>query len=166
MDDLDQLISEIEGEEPQRKETNPVKQLRDTLKARDKERKELLAELEELRSFKAEAAHRESVSNAAKVFTAVGLSDKQAELYVKLNPEADVTPEAVREFATAYGLPVSTEEGEQPSHEAPFRPAEGGVPADGKMNRDDLNRLYKENPAAAIKALEQGRVRWNNPDVN
>jgi len=164
MDDLEQLIAEVEGtEEPQRKEANPVKQLRDALKAKDKERKELLTELEELRSFKQEMAHRESVANAAKVFSAVGLSEKQAELFIKLNPEAEVNPETVREFAESYGLPVSEKEASQ---DVPFKPVEGGVPADGKLSRDDLSALYRENPAAALKALQDGRVRWNNQDTN
>lgn len=145
--------------------SNPVRQLREKLKATEKENKSFLKELEELRAIKTEFEYQTKVSSFAEPFTKLGLSDKHVELYLKLNPDADADESAIREFAKEYGLPVSGDTGgdTDTSSTEPFRPAEGGDSIEsGRITRAQLEDMYRENPAKAIKMLRTGRVVWNN----
>jgi hypothetical protein len=176
-DDMTFSFDDEEVEEEQERK-NPVRELRNTLKARDKELKEYKKELEELRSFKEQYETEKRIVESTKSFEQYGLSAKHAELFHKVTPDAEVTPEAIKMFAEEYALPFtspSNDEGGEgalpapvsnPSPAQPFAPADTGTSADGYINRQQLDALYKENPAQALKYLRSGRVRWNNPDEN
>lgn len=168
MSDNPFAFDEDEVEETERKESNPVKQLRDALKAAQKEAKESKKELEELRAFKSDYERRERAQSATQAFSKLGLNEKHAELFVKLNPEAELTEEAVKTFATEYGLPVTEQAttDETTPEEAPFAPADVGSSGEGYISRQQLDEMYKSNPQRAIGMLRSGRVRWNNPDDN
>jgi hypothetical protein len=162
-------------EEEQEQRPNPVRELRKTLKARDKELKEYKAELEELRAFRTQYEAEKKVADSTASFEKYGLSPKHVELYFKMNPDAEVTPEAIKGFAEDYALPYREPEGEpgdqsgpvsRPSDTKPFAPADTGTSSDGWINRDQLDSMYKENPQRALQYLRAGRVRWNNPDDN
>lgn len=164
-------FDEIEEESPQGNQgSNPVKQLRDALKAKDKESKAMLKELEELRAFRGKYESDQKVAKAAETFTKYGLTEKHAELFYKLNPElTDFSDQAVLAFAEEWALPIKQSEGEEGdptpgAEEEPFVPVEGGSPQTGYMSRADLEVLYKQNPRKALATLQSGKVKWNNPD--
>lgn len=165
-------IDDDDAEEREEKESNPVKQLRTALKAAQKQAKESKKELEELRSFKETYEQEQRVSNSSKVFEKFGLTQKHAELFLKVNPEAEVSDDAVKVFAEEYSLPLQAPEepagGESAQPEtAPFVPADVGTTGGaGFVNREQLDAMYKKDPKRAISLLKSGRVRWNNDDSN
>lgn len=126
---------------------------------------------------------------ARDAFREAGYKPDYAELFVK-GYEGDITKEAAVEFAGKYGFAASggteaegkTAEGattEGTSQEtqskgnlaalsrAGSRAGEGGAAPVGNepMTRDAYNELYKTDPAAARKAVQEGRVqiRKDNP---
>lgn len=81
----------------------------------EKTKAELNQAKAELRSFKTEVTFKEQ-----------GLTPKHAQLFLAANPDAEVSPEIVQNFAAEYGLqPANTEEA------VPARQEEGHLPADG-----------------------------------
>ena len=56
-------------------------------------------EVQQLREFKAQAEAEKRESEIASTFDEVGFSPKAAKLFAALNPEGEVTTEAVRTFA-------------------------------------------------------------------
>ena len=165
-------IDNDDEEERESKESNPVKQLRTALKAAQKQAKESKKELEELRSFKETYEHEQRVSNSSKVFEKFGLTQKHAELFLKVNPEAEVNDDSVKTFAEEYALPFKAPEGaetgEAPEPDtAPFVPADVGTTGGaGLVTREQLDAMYKTDPQRAISILKSGRVRWNNDDAS
>lgn len=141
---------------------------------------------EALARAEARAAEAEKTANAAQselrqykatvTFEKSGLLPKHAELFLKANPDAEVTPEAVSDFAHEYGLvteaaPPSTEEpkseGGNPALSA-FQNAggggtEGAAPAaQPKMSREEFDALLASNPAAAAEAYVKGTAPRNS----
>ena len=172
MSDYDDIIDSYEEDEEdtsQQERKNPVRSLREALKAKEKEARNLAKELKELQVFKAEYDQKEKIRSLAETFTQVGLTDKHAELFYKLNPEAEATVESVSAFANDYQLPLKLEnsENETPSADnKPFIPASGGSADEtGYVSREQLDQMYAENPRKAIEVLQSGKVKWNNPDV-
>lgn len=168
-DDEDVEVEETGGKQ----KDNPMKQLRDALKAAQRELKEAKKELAPLREFKTTFETEQKVAGAAKSFEKFGLTPKHAELFLKLNPETEVSDDIIKNFATEYSLPLKSSDDNEESLEAglpsntPFVPADAGVDAEGGfMNRDQLDALYKTNPQKALQVLKSGRVRWNNQDDN
>lgn len=148
-----------EGE--QRPNSAPFKQLRDHAKKLEKELKAKDSELETLREFKSQAearARRELLERSA---SKVGITEKQAELFMAVRPDEEPTPEAVKTFAIEYGFveagPAADEgEGSDGSF-APTPPS--GVPASKKRyTSDEWDVLYKSNPVEAMQAANEGRV--------
>ena len=162
MSDFDLDFDSPEEPEAQQEKQNPVRQLRETLKQRDKEAKQLQKELEELRKFREEVEYTNRVTKMSEHFTKLGLTDKHVELYTKLNPEGAGSPEEIVAFAREYGLPVQVDESQDQAVGSPFAPVDGGEPTGGFVTRAELEALYAENPAKAIKVLQSGRVKWNN----
>lgn len=132
----------------------------------------------------ARAAELEAEATAARAelreFKATTLfgNEKHAELFLKANPEADITPEAVSSFVQDYGLAV------EPPAEAP--PAEEPKPDPGaalgsisaasqttgsapaakpKMTAAEFEALLVENPQEAAKAYVEGAVERNADNV-
>lgn len=171
MSDMYSFDDDVEETPQGDKGSNPVKQLRDALKAAQKEAKESKKELEELRAFRTEYENEQKISTSAKSFEKFGLTQKHAELFHKVNPDGDVTDDAIKAFAEEYALPFKAPEpvdGDEPqSRDIPFEPADVGSTGDaGFVNREQLDAMYKSNPQRAIQLLKSGRVRWNNDDSN
>ena len=148
---------------------NPVKQLRDALKAAQRENKELKKQIAPLQEFKTQYETEQKVAGASKSFEKYGLTQKHAELFLKLNPETEVSDEVIKGFAAEYSLPLKAQESDDGSTEtgtsAPFVPADAGTDAEGGfITRNQLDEMYKSNPQKAISVLRSGRVKWNNPD--
>jgi hypothetical protein len=164
--DLSSFDDETTEEPVVEEKVNPVRQLRDTLKARERENKTLQKELEDLRKFREEVEYTNRVAKMSDTFGKFGLTEKHVELYTKLNPEGDGSPEAVVAFAKEYGLPITVDDDEDQvvTSGSPFAPVDGvGTgPDSGYITRAQLEELYASNPAKAIKVLQAGRVRWNN----
>lgn len=146
----------------QRPTSAPFKQLRDHAKKLEKEIKDRDRELEALRSFKAESEARAKRELLEQSFKQVGLSTKQAELFLAARPDAEPTPEAVKSFAVEYGFidagPAPDDEGE--GSEGSFAPTPpSGVPASKKRySSEEWDVLYKQNPVEAMAAANEGRV--------
>ena len=118
----------------------------------------------ELRQYKAKEVFRNS-----------GYSEKHAELYVKSNPEAEFTNEAIQEFVTSYDLKPST--GQQEVNEENLNQmssvaeppssqvGEVGMADTGKMSKSEYKQLQSKDPTAAHEALIQGRVQFREDNV-
>lgn len=143
--------------------SNPMKSLRDHAKSLERKIKAYEKELEDLRTFKGTYEAEAKAGTAGKIFSQLGLSEKQAKLFLKVNPDADVTEQAARDFAEEYGFEVNEEGSEEEiEQEGPFSPSpsSGGKPAPGKIfTSEEWYDLYKENPAEAMKIASQGRVK-------
>ena len=126
-------------------------------------------------------AHRGLLART--VFEKAGLNEKHADLFLKVNGEADITAEAVATFVQEYGLnpPAPTGEGEKaPTGQPEGKPVEAnpstenlagmsgaGSPATGstppsspgqKMTQEQFQAQLQSDPGAAIQAYREGRV--------
>lgn len=130
---------------------------------------------------------------AGVLFKDAGLEPKHAELFLKTNPDAEVTAETAEAFATEYSLQPA--QAPAPKEEAPKEgaapitadakplttPADAGMSAlEGaggsiqagatpaavaKMSNEDFTLLLATNPAEAAKAYQEGRVQRNSLNV-
>lgn len=164
-----------------------VPQLRETLETTQKELKKLQKQNDDLlktnRTLQAKEAFRDA-----------GLNPKLSDLYTAMNPEGDITEEAVTEFASTWGIAGATmqegagEEGGEPEaagsqteqvpntegleqmSRAGSRAGDGGQPpVDTKyVTTDEFVQMQRTNPTEAKKALAEGRVklREDNPLAN
>lgn len=140
-----------------------IPQMRDRI---DKQNDELNVLRGELRQYQARDA-----------FRAADLDPKFGDLFAaQADAKAEITPDAVKEFAVQYNLtPVPVEQTEV----AEEQPAESSEPADtalasmssggtagsggaatagNRMTRDDWVQLQTTDPVAARQALLEGRV--------
>lgn len=138
--------------------------------SRDTEKARADAAEASLRSLKAEV-----------LFDKSGLNAKHAELFLKSNPEADVTAEAVKTFADEYGLvpAASGDPAQPPKDDGP--PADAGLAALGgaaqtdssgaapaakpKVSVEEFEKLLAENPTAAAELYTKGQVPRNDANV-
>lgn len=154
-------------------------ELRDALENAQKELKKLTKANSDLT-----AENRKLM--AKEVFREADLSPNAADLFVAANPEADITVDAVVEFAKNYGIgnveaaDDGDDEGDGASGDgegegsgsdgteglsgfARAGSGQGGSgqpPTTGKtMTRDEFLTAQRDNPALAQKALAEGRVR-------
>lgn len=112
-------------------------------------------------------------------FEKQGLTPKHADLFLKTNPDAEVTSDAVAAFVEEYGLAPAAG---APAVEAQPKPAgnpqlnafqeasgggtQGGAPAAApKMSKRDFAKLLEENPQEAAKAYMEGRTERNELNV-
>ena len=131
---------------------------------------------------------------AGVLFKDAGLAPKHAELFLKTNPDAEVTAETAQAFAEEYSLQPATAPapaGEPaPIQGEPVQPVEGTPPATpvdagmsamegaggsitagvapaavAKMSSDDFQVLLAKDPAAAAQAYTEGRVERNSLNV-
>lgn len=148
-----------EGDGARSRDSGPFKQLRDHAKKLEKEIKDRDKELEDLRSFKADAERRAKQELLRQAISAVGLNEKHAELFSAARPDQEPTPEAVKAFAVEYGFisgPAADEDEESGSF-GPTPPS--GVPAHKqRYTSEEFDQLYKTNPMEALRAAEEGRV--------
>lgn len=154
--------------------SDTVPQMRERI---DQQNEQLKAKEQELAELKAQLR----TSNARELFREQGLSPKHAELFAATNPEGELTPEAVQEFATSYGLATPADEpseaAEAPQEGTTEDPGEGlsafsgagsqgqageaATPRKTKLTRDEWKALQKSDPAAAKNALLNGQVELN-----
>jgi hypothetical protein len=161
-------------------ENQNFKQLRDYAKKLEKQVNSLTREVEPLRSFKQETETEKRQVEVAKVFEGAGLSGKHAALYLRVNPEAEVTPDAVLDFAVEYELPrveVAAVAEEAPAFdpaaerivEIPRPEAIGSPPADGGAGPTatvitdvhEAEKLSVDNPAEYMRLKQLGRIKLN-----
>lgn len=144
-------------------------------------------ELSALRREKSELASTVRQYQARDTFREVGLEAKHADLFIKAQPEGDITVEAVTEFAQQYdlvpGTVPETNGAEEATPETTADPGAGleafsrggsragsdaaaSVPTD-TLTKEQWRDLQRENPAAAADALRRGKVLLNkdNPFV-
>lgn len=111
-------------------------------------------------------------------FEKAGLGEKQAELFLKTNPDAEITSESVSTFIEDYGFQVAEEAA--PPAPASEPPADAGLgalsgaggtstgaapAAAAKVSKADFTKLLEENPAEAAKLYVEGRVERNEHNV-
>ena len=168
MDD-ESLLSGFDGDEgdetPQHKESDIVR-MRKELERREKELKRLSKANEELSAFKETVVREQTTSKVQTVFTEIGLNPKMSGLFLASHDVgSEVTPEAVKTWASEYGL-VSAEstpepEPAQPVAEAPvFTPTTVGVPPAGPKiySRAEFLDIYNRDPNAAAEIKRRGLV--------
>lgn len=153
--DLD-TDDEVEDNQPK---SDPFKQLRMAKRAADKQLREQTAELEELRQYRAQQESTARASAASEKFATMGLSPKQAKLFLKENPDAEISDEAIIAFAREYDLALFEDEPEPPKMEPTFRPVSaGGSAPRNKLTRAEFEELKHTDMSAAAKAAAEGRV--------
>ncbi len=117
---------------------------------------------------------------ATVTFEAAGLTPKHAELFLKTNPEAEVTAESAKAFADEYGLTVAQAPEGTPPAEATPDPGQslqglgaaagsttaGSTPAaQPVMSVEDFESLLVSNPQEAAQAYVEGRAPRNKDNV-
>lgn len=103
---------------------------------------------------------------AKEAFRAGGFQDSHADLFIKTNPEAEITTESINEFVNKYSLspaevPQQTSEAlTDMGNVAQTSPQSGvvGTAEAGKMTKGEYKKLQASDPTAAHEALIQGRV--------
>lgn len=124
---------------------------------------------------KIEAARKEAFEEATKSFErrgkalevggGLGLRPRAIETFLKENPEADITPEAITPWAEEYGFPVTTTESEEaPAEKAPPAAAAfhagAGTPSGGETySADEVRKIGLRDQAEALKIIADGRMR-------
>ncbi len=143
---------------------DPNKSFADLRKAynrSEKDRKAYEKEVTELREFRDKIVTEQREVSLDSIFKDVGLNPKHKTLFSKLNPEAEITPEAVKNFASEYELPTvmgEAIEGVTPAATG-FNPIQAGGSGDLKIySREEFDELIYTNPTLAGKLMEEGRV--------
>ena len=136
---------------------------RKTANAFKKERDALAAQVKDLLPIKEQF----ETAQLRSVFTSLELPEKYADLYRKVNPQGEVTPEAVKAFAEEYSLPGgSPAPAPAPAPVAPaggFAPPVPTVPTSPIITRKQLEQVYKlQGPDKAAQYIKEGRVQWHN----
>jgi hypothetical protein len=155
-----------EGDEDQ--EQRPAES--SVIKGFRKREKDLTRQLKEYETRVAELTPIKEEFEATKlrnVFASLELPEKYADLYRKVNPQGEVTPEAVKAFAEEYSLPGgSPAPAPAPAPTAPaggFAPPVPTVPTSPIITREQLEQVYKlQGPDKAAQYIKEGRVQWHN----
>lgn len=136
--------------------SNPViKKVRDWGKAHAKKASDLEKQVAEL-STKVAGFEAEKAQGALKgVAVEKGFSDEQVESLLALKP--DLQPEQLDAFAKTFGIKAAEGEGEAPP-KPKHTPSSGTTVPAPKISPAELDALYRRDPAAAAKALEEGKV--------
>jgi hypothetical protein len=148
---------------------------------------ELEKQVNGLKGANSELSTTNQTLKAREVFRDQGYDPNQAALFVSQNPEGDVTPESVNEFASKFNLQPLPKEAETPKAESSEEPSTTSVedtsaassqaglaamsgggsgpgtggqqtPGTSFLTREQYNQLAQENPAAARQAVSEGRV--------
>ena len=150
------------GDEEETPETEPesnFKQLRSHANKLEKTLKQREAELEELKAFKMERVQAERTAQVSKVFTDLGLTTPAAtKLWNLENPEAEPQPAVVQAWAVENGFAVMDEPPVQDTGFTPTTTPEGTPPGSKRLSRQEWQQLANDDPMAAQKAFQQGRV--------
>ena len=158
--DLD-LESDEEHEEVinEANESETLKKVRAWGKQQEKDKKELAKVVKELSAFRETIETTRKESAAGEAFKEIGLSEKQAKLFLRDFEGDEITTEVVKEWAVEYDL-VSAEGGKPAPKNEGFVPNHLSNPSvfanSGKMTTEEWNNLKKNNPGAALQALSDG----------
>jgi hypothetical protein len=156
----DDELNPTPGTDPSLGDNENFRQLREHAKELEKEMKAAkkdLADLNDLRAYKAEQEAAKRTSALGNTFKDLGLPAQQAALYP---PDAEATPEAIRAFAEQYGL-LAPQEG---SPETPVETGFAPVPPVGETigakvyTQEEWLALSATNPNAAMQILNEGRL--------
>lgn len=169
-------LDEDSNEDEEREAPNKnFAELRKAYNRAEKERKALAAEIEELRTFRAEITERETQARVQSVFEEVGLNPAHAKLFKALNPDVGpdgVTAEAVAAFASEYqlvttsGEPVSEPEPKTEGFKPVATPSGSGT-GPAVMSLDDAKQLIHEGRYDEVNKLyQEGRVERMERDAN
>lgn len=168
-DDQDEGTPEVESNEATQPDsastvdTNKLKAVRDWGKNWKKQAKLLEKEAEELRAFKSTVETERRTNTAKAVFTELGLSEKVANLYLRIH-EGDVDAESIKQFVVDYDLTPDTEgRGTTDEKTAGFEPGgPGETVAPGKkiLDADEARALAASDPEALEKLVSEGKVRF------
>jgi hypothetical protein len=180
MPTLEEILAEIDSQEPgqtppavpEGSDNSVIKQLRDWGKENEKRAKEFEKTAKKASDALSVYQEKEKLTQISSVFKEVGLPEKNAALFQKLNPEGEVTEETVRAFAEEYALPLTPKEppateqeqqqkafaGHQPQGWTPQAGSDASSSGQGKMSSQEFNDLYKTNPVAAVQAVREGRA--------
>ncbi len=154
------------------------------------EPKELREALDRATKGEADAISELREYKAGVIFKDAGLAPKHADLFLKTNPDAEVTAETAAAFAEEYSLapakapePAPADPAAPPADPATpvAPPVDAGMAALGeaagsakggaapavvaKMSADAFATLLATNPAEAAKAYTEGRVDRNSLNV-
>ena len=129
---------------------------------RDREAKQYETELSSLREFKEGVEKEKRASVIEATFKEVGLNPKHADLFSKLNADAEVTVDIVKNFASEYELPTIAGQSVPPVDAPPagFNPVTSGSPAPlAKLTMEDINKMLASGDTAAVQdAFKKGLV--------
>lgn len=161
--------NEEEAQPKEGGENQSFRQLRADRNRLEKAIKAQTPELEELRSFKAQVVAEQRNSEVGRIFQSAGLNPSHSKLFTALNPEGEVTVQAVAGFAKEYGLvgeDTSFEQVAQAERDAtppaksegfaPFTP-ENTAPA-ATISRADWLKLMETDTEEAQRLFQKGRV--------
>ncbi len=118
-------------------DTGQAMEPKELREAFDRTKAELAQARSELRSFKTEVTFKEQ-----------GLTPKHAQLFLAANPDAEVTPEVVQNFAAEYGLTPATKQEPAPPANDGHLPADGSPPAVERTLADGPQRTSNEQLAS------------------
>lgn len=167
-DDSDDQDSEDDGSDGRR---NPVRDQRNQIRKLQKDLKAANKRAEELEKFKLEFESSKKLEATKSLFEDMGLNERQAKLFTQLNPDADVTEEAVEAFATevlGFEVQYVDEDGEptdppEPEGFAPT-PTIGERTSSKPMTRVEWLNLAGRDPVAGQAALKAGKVDLSEVD--
>lgn len=165
---LDELLKSVsddeeETEEEEEETNNPLRKLRNLNRKLKKELKLAVEELKELRQFKAERESEDQKRGVGEIMSKLGLTEKQAELFLAVRKDEEPTMETVRAFAEEYGFPIKESEGEEEKPASTgFTPTPKSEPPSSSHKVYEVNEwqeLYKTNPQDALRIAREGRVK-------
>ena len=119
------------------------------------------AEVEELRTYKAESETAKREALIAEAFKEAGVSPKAARLYSALHPDGEPSTADIAAFSEEYGL-----QREKPTGYTPTLIQGGHTPVAKKYTRQEMEEIARDNPARARALAEAGRVQWSNAAIN
>ena len=131
---------------------------------------------EKAQTLEAEAAAARQELRQFKAETLFG-NAQHAELFLKANPDADVTQDAVAQFRETYGIGASEPPAEPPAEPktdpglaslgaAAGNPIGGAAPAEqAQLGWDEFEAILTSNPQEAAKLYAEGRVKPNSMNV-
>lgn len=141
-------------------DSTTIKTLRSKLNAYKKQLKEQAPELEELRTFKSTYAVQERERTVLETAQGMGLDERTAKLYLKANPEGEVTDKAIASFALEYGLATEDVLPQPEKKVTSFKPVTvGGTnPVYDKISREDWQKKRFSDPEGYLEDFKEGRV--------
>ncbi len=144
-------------------ENKSFQDLRKAVRAAKKALKEKDTQLAELSEFRKGVEAEKRTAALQTVFTEAQLDPDYAKLFEKVNPEAEVTVDTVKAFASEYKLPTI----EGGSVEAPVETPAGFTPVVTNQggglktySREEIEALAYTNADLANKAIAENRVNW------